>query len=299
MAPATSASLGMRPSGTRALSSSHDLLGRHAPPGRGHLDVHVDRGARHPAGDHRVDPDVRGAQLVGQDSGRREERTLGDGVAALGRLGLAGHHRGHVHHRAPAALAEERERRLRHLERAEEVDVHDLAPDGEVDVLEALEDVGAEGVVDHDVDPAELLRRRRHQRRTGVGVDDVRGHGGARAPSAVTSASTSSSLACRRAASTTSAPCAASASAAWRPRPGPTPETTHTLPESRPAAPCRPAASFFVVMGRSVSSGPVSPPAIRAVVTEAWKDRGRVELREGQWRSVGTAGARCPRASAA
>src|SRR6185312_8757571 len=70
-----------------------------------------------------------------------------------------------------------------------------------------------------------------------------------RAPSAVTSVSTSSRFASRRAASTTSAPWAASARAAWRPSPGPTPDTTHTLPANNPAAaPAPPAVSLFVVV---------------------------------------------------
>lgn len=58
----------------------------------------------------------------------------------------------------------------------------------------------------------------------------------ARAPIPSTSAATSSSDACRRAAKTRCAPWAASARAAWRPRPGPTPETMQTFPCKSPAA---------------------------------------------------------------
>ena len=58
----------------------------------------------------------------------------------------------------------------------------------------------------------------------------------ARAPMSATSARTSSSVDWRRAASTRSAPWAASARAACRPKPGPTPDTTHTFPDKSPAA---------------------------------------------------------------
>src|SRR5271166_7000031 len=57
----------------------------------------------------------------------------------------------------------------------------------------------------------------------------------ARPPADVISAATSSRVAGRRAASTTSAPWAARRTAAWRPSPGPTPETTQTFPASNRA----------------------------------------------------------------
>ena len=71
----------------------------------------------------------------------------------------------------------------------------------------------------------------------------------ARAPSADTSARTSSRVDWRRAASTRSAPCAASAVAAWRPSPGPTPDTTHTLPDNNPARAAAASSLFAVVIG--------------------------------------------------
>ncbi len=73
----------------------------------------------------------------------------------------------------------------------------------------------------------------------------------ARAPMPATSARTSSSVDWRRAASTRSAPWAASARAACRPRPGPTPDTTHTFPDRSPAAAVPPPPDLLsaVVMG--------------------------------------------------
>ncbi len=292
--------VGMRPSGTRALSSSMISCAGTPRPRRGHLDVHVDRGAGHPAGHDRVDPDVRRAELVSQDPGRREERTLRNGVAALGRLRLAGHHRRHVHHRAPAALAEEREARpsssasepkrltsmiLRQMERSTSSKLWKTSL--------------AEGVVHHDVDPAELLGRRRHQRRTGVGVDDVGRHGGAPGAEAghLGQHLVEPGLLARRQHDVR--PVRRQRQRRLSPQAGADPgHHTHFAGEQ---AGCTLPTIGLVLrchMGRSVSSGPVSPPAIRAVVTGAWKDRDRVESREGQWRSVGTAGARCPRASA-
>ncbi len=79
---------------------------------------------------------------------------------------------------------------------------------------------------------APAAMRRAHASASAMLVDTVM----ARAPSSVTSAATSSRLDWRRAASTRSAPCTARAHAAWRPRPGPTPDTTQTFPDSRPAA---------------------------------------------------------------
>ena len=149
------------------------LLCRHAPPGRGHVDVDVHRRAGHPAGDHCVDTDVGRAELVGQHARGRQERPLRDRIAALPRLGLAGHHGGHHHHRSAATPAHEGQRSPGHLQRPEDVDVHDLAPHGEIDVLEALEDVGPERVVHQDVDTAELFRSGGHQAGAGVGVHDV------------------------------------------------------------------------------------------------------------------------------
>ena len=73
----------------------------------------------------------------------------------------------------------------------------------------------------------------------------------ARAPMADTSARTSSRVDWRRAASTRSAPWAASAFAAWRPSPGPTPETTHTLPDNNPARAVAASSLFTVVMGEA------------------------------------------------
>ncbi len=71
----------------------------------------------------------------------------------------------------------------------------------------------------------------------------------ARAPMSDTSARTSSRVDWRRAARTRSAPWAASALAAWRPSPGPTPETTQTLPDSKPARADADSSLFTVVMG--------------------------------------------------
>ena len=88
-----------------------------------------------------------------------------------------------------------------------------------------------ERVVHQRVDPAERLERGLRQVGGRVGVGDVgraRPPRGARAP--VTSVATSSRRAPVRAASTTSAPARALCSAIARPRPGPTPETTTTLP---------------------------------------------------------------------
>ena len=73
----------------------------------------------------------------------------------------------------------------------------------------------------------------------------------ARAPMPATSARTSSRVAWRRAANTRSAPWAARAFAAWRPSPGPTPETTHTLPDSNPAPAPAGSSLFAVVMGEA------------------------------------------------
>ena len=80
----------------------HDL-GLHPAPGRRHLDVDVDRRAGHPPGNDRVDPHVGRPELVGQHPGRREQRTLRDGVPTLGGLWLARHHRGHHHDRTTTA----------------------------------------------------------------------------------------------------------------------------------------------------------------------------------------------------
>src|SRR5215470_4054918 len=63
------------------------------------------------------------------------------------------------------------------------------------------------------------------------------GTASARRPSAVTSLATSSRRPAVRAASTTSAPSRAQASAIDRPRPGPTPETTATVPASSAISP--------------------------------------------------------------
>ncbi len=71
----------------------------------------------------------------------------------------------------------------------------------------------------------------------------------ARAPSADTSARTSSRVDCRRAANTRSAPCAARALAACRPNPGPTPDTTHTLSDNNPARAAGAPSLSAVVMG--------------------------------------------------
>ena len=73
----------------------------------------------------------------------------------------------------------------------------------------------------------------------------------AREPPGATSARTSSSVDWRRAASTRSAPWAASASAAWRPSPGPTPDTTHTFP-------ARSAAAAWSLFSSSVSAAVMS-----------------------------------------
>ena len=71
----------------------------------------------------------------------------------------------------------------------------------------------------------------------------------ARAPSEDTSARTSSRVDCRRAANTRSAPCEARALAAWRPSPGPTPDTTHTLSDNNPARAAVASSLFAVVIG--------------------------------------------------
>ena len=109
----------------------------------------------------------------------------------------------------------------------------------------------------------------RHQAGAGLGVDDVGRHGDGTGPEPATSARTSSRVDWRRAASTRSAPCAASARAAWRPRPGPTPDTTHTLPDSNPAAGRRALLRSRSRHGRSVGQRRLGVAAIRAGVTRA------------------------------
>ena len=94
-------------------------------------------------------------------------------------------------------------------------------------------DLGDAGVVDDDVEPAELGDRALHQR-LDVGVArDVGGRSRAPGrPPASTSCAVSSSAAFERAASATSAPASASATAIARPRPRLAPVTTATLPAS-------------------------------------------------------------------
>ena len=89
---------------------------------------------------------------------------------------------------------------LRQLERAEDVDVEDLAPVVQVGLLDQRHEVAHEGVVDQHVDAAELGARRVDEPPAVVGVGDVGRHATARRPSARTSAApVSSSIAARRA----------------------------------------------------------------------------------------------------
>src|SRR5580704_15202723 len=77
----------------------------------------------------------------------------------------------------------------------------------------------------------------------------------ARPPAATTSAATSSRVDWRRAVSTTAAPWAARESAAWRPSPGPTPETTATRSASSAPPPLPPPCVSSCPTGSSSAPG--------------------------------------------
>ena len=136
-----------------------------------------------------------------------------------------------------------------HLERTEEVGVHDLAPDGQVDIFEALEGVEAEGVVHQHVDAAEVRGGRLHQRAQASGSVMSVGTVRQRVPSSLTSPATSSRVDWRRAANTRSAPGrpepAPPGGPARAPRPTRCTPCPQAGPSRRPGPPVHPESSSW------------------------------------------------------
>ena len=88
-------------------------------------------------------------------------------------------------------LLEVGDARLGEPERAPHVDLEDLAPLREVDLVERLERVHAERVVDEHVEPAELVDGAGDERRDLLGSTRLVGTASARPPSASISSCTS------------------------------------------------------------------------------------------------------------
>ena len=184
-------------------------------------------------------------------------------------MGLPRHHGGHHHDRTAATRTHGGQRGPGHLQRAEEIGVHDLAPLRQIDVLEALEGVEAERVVDQHVDAAELLHPGRHQTGAGLGVGDVGRHGDGAGPERrhLGQDLVEGRLPPRRQHEVR--PVRGQGLRRLPAQPGPTPETTHTLPDNNPA---RAAGCLFALRsrhGRSVGQGGDGLRAIRAGVTRA------------------------------
>ncbi len=114
---------------------------------------------------------------VGEGLGGGLERALGRGVGTEGRLDAVRRHGVHHHDAATAALDHRRHRRLGHLQRAPEVDVHRGAPLVERRGLEGLVVAVLEGVVDEHVETPEPFDGGVDRCGARVGVGDVEADG--------------------------------------------------------------------------------------------------------------------------
>ena len=251
-------------------------------PAQGVVGEHdVERAGGHAADVDGVDPHPRGQ--LGRDVARHPiERRLGRAVGDEHRLGHAGRARRDVDHGAPADGVDHLPRRqLGQRQRRGHVE-------GEGPGHEALARVhgrpghGAAGVVDQDVEPAELLdrprspaarRRRRRSRRSAR-----RGPGGRGTRTCAATSSRSDSV---RAASATSAPASANPMAIPRPIPSPAPVTIATLPATEKRSRIMPGRR------RSMPAGPGASPERRGRPPEASRGRSAGRARPGRrtgWR---------------
>ncbi len=120
--------------------------GRSAFPHRGHDQ----------AGQDRVDEDAVAAVEPRQALGQRDHRDLARGVIDTCGVRHLGRQRRHHHDAPPAAFAHAAEHRPRRVDRANQVDVEELAPRLIAPALE-VPLAGAADVVDQDVDRSELV----------------------------------------------------------------------------------------------------------------------------------------------
>ena len=109
-------------------------------------------------GQHRVDADAEARQLHGAAAGEGVDRALRGGVVRLADPAALAHHRRDVDDHAVALAHEVGERGLRAVEDAAEVDPHHVEPVVRLHVVDQRV-LGDAGVVDQDVQAAELLDR--------------------------------------------------------------------------------------------------------------------------------------------
>ena len=162
--PAKSSGTPQRPAGVRASTRScRPAMSRRAALRQRGVD---------PARQHRVDLDVVLGPGAGERARQLHDAALGRGIGCGERRAEDRHHRADVDDLAAARRDHRRIGRLAADEGAGEVGLEDHVPLLERVLLRLLADVGA-GVVDQDVEPAELLDALLHQRLAGVRAGDV------------------------------------------------------------------------------------------------------------------------------
>ena len=138
------------------------------------LGVLVDAVAHREAGRDAVDEDVVAAELLGQRARQRHDRALARDVVQQERHAAERRARRDVHDPPAALRAHLRHDRAAGQEHAQDVDVHDLTPFVDRDLLEGTHRQRRvqPGVVDEDVDRAAALDGlRRHPRHVVLGGD--------------------------------------------------------------------------------------------------------------------------------
>jgi hypothetical protein len=110
-----------------------------------------------PARDQRIHPDSRLAPFNGEGPGQRDQSGFRGAVGADHRRRRDTSHRGHIDHRALAALEQMVRERVTDVDRRAEVQLDQLVPARQPDVLKRHHEVRTARVVDHDVDLTELI----------------------------------------------------------------------------------------------------------------------------------------------
>ena len=224
----------------------------------------LQRAGHHAADRDRVDPDGRAEVARGQPGVVRQRR-LGRAVGEVAATGHPAHHAGDVDDRAAVVLQHLRHRGPGQRVRGGDVEVERLLEVRRVGVEQGVGDRAAD-VVDHDVEPAELVVRRvGERRRPRRGSSGPPGRPAPAGRASSMSLATCSSWSAVRAESTTSAPASASASALAAPIPRPAPVTTATFPSTLKR-------SRIMVENVTGSSFRVTGPAREALVGAACVD---------------------------